>query len=199
MSNRGGRPMVKADGREKREVPIVAWPPAFSIFPHRGLIGHQTTGRRDAAGVRVGGATPAATGQSWPNRIRPKPECPGGSAPGVLLCLGRDTVGRGSGSRVVLSLPECGWGLLPHFRSAESGGPRIASPRFPATRTLSLISFRPRHESRPNCAKEASAWCQGRVPRDPGRQAAGARARRPVDADAVLAGPAFEDRLDSAS
>ena len=32
---------------------------------------------------------------------------------------------------VVLSLPDCGWRQLPHFRSAESGGPRSASPRFP--------------------------------------------------------------------
>jgi hypothetical protein len=33
-------------------------------------------------------------------------------------------------------------GTAAHFRSAESGGPRIASPRFPATRTPTLISFR---------------------------------------------------------
>jgi len=41
---------------------------------------------------------------------------PGASTPGALFCSG--TLGAwGSSSRVVLTLPECGWGLLPQLLS----------------------------------------------------------------------------------
>ena len=49
----------------------------------------------------------------------------------------RGTFGRGSGSRVVLTLPECGWGPLPHFAKDESPS-ALKSPPFAVARVGSF-------------------------------------------------------------
>jgi len=75
---------------------------------------------------------------------------PPGLGPGASSVWTR----RGGGLRFLKPPAMAGWSLAAAYRQevegmptvkpdAESGGPSSASPRFPATRTLSLMSFRP--------------------------------------------------------